>query len=142
MRDALAVALLALTTFACSSDSARLPTQPEIPPPEAGVSLAAEAAAGNAVSLTLRNRSDGSIGYNLCSSAIERRTSGGEWTSAGIERHPCTLELRFLAAQQDATFRLELPEPLAAGEYRARTNIERMASGDSARITSNTFTVR
>ncbi|HSJ24724.1 MAG TPA: hypothetical protein VK929_08665 [Longimicrobiales bacterium] len=97
--------------------------------------------AGDSLELTLTNRSEQQLGYNLCTSAIERRTAAGEW-----EVHPvplaevCTMELRVLDPGASDTFRHNLPA-LQPGTYRFRAGVEWPLGGDRVGVTSTTFDV-
>ena len=102
----------------------------------ADVTLSA-AHSGQRVLLTLRNGSATPIGYNLCSSALQR-ASGAAWQAIETDE-VCTMELRTLDPGGTATFEKTLPPDLPAGEYRYMTNID----ADSKRIVvaSNPFRV-
>lgn len=89
------------------------------------------------VKLTLSNESDGPIGYNLCTSALHRRTAG-KWT--GVETSGfCTMEIRTLQKGGIATFTKILPENTASGEYRYTTNVD--SSGSPIVVASDPFKV-
>jgi hypothetical protein len=107
-----------------------------------GVALAVEpgrAAPGEEVELVLRNGSDGAVGYNLCTSVLEREAESG-WEAVPSDR-VCTMELRMLEPGQDARFRLELPPDLAPGTYRFLTRVERMETGARDGVASDPFSV-
>ena len=72
--------------------------------------------------LTLDNGENHQIGYNLCSSVLERR-DGSAWTPVPTNE-VCTMVLLTLNPGRDATFEKRLPPDLPAGEYRYRTRIE------------------
>lgn len=89
---------------------------------------------GDRVLLTLRNGSAAPVGYNLCSSELQRRTGSG-WDhveTGGM----CTMEIRMLPAGESATFEHTLPSGSAAGEYRYVTRAE------GAMVESNPFSIR
>lgn len=114
------------------------PGQPA-PVPTGSVSLSAapaRAAAGSAMTLTLRNGSSQTIGYNLCTSGL--LTSAG--TPVPSDR-VCTMELRTLKPAASATYAWELPTDLAAGRYRFTTGIDGMSSNRRGSIQSNIFEV-
>lgn len=96
-------------------------------------------AAGDTVTITLENGSRDSIGYNLCTSGLERR-SGGGWSAVPNDRM-CTMELRTLAPEARATYPLDIPSDLAPGEYRVVTGVERLAARERLEVTSEPFTV-
>ncbi|HSK20693.1 MAG TPA: immunoglobulin-like domain-containing protein [Longimicrobiales bacterium] len=111
-------------------------------PDAAGISLTAAptpAMAGDSVTLTLDNSTDGQIGYNLCASSLEQQTaSGWEVVPSDVV---CTMELRTLEAGSEVEYRTHLPAELAEGQYRYRTNVEIMSTGDYRSVTSNAFRV-
>jgi hypothetical protein len=107
-----------------------------------GVRLAvapASVAAGGNVALTLTNGSAEAIGYNLCTSTLERR-EGGDWRPVPSDR-VCTMELRTLEPGRQDTFQLELPAGITAGEYRFRTGVELPAPGARRDVVSEPFRV-
>ena len=94
---------------------------------------------GAFVHLILRNESDASVGYNLCTSVLERRTTDG-WEPVPSER-VCTMELRTLSPGERAEYELEIPAGLAEGRYRATTTVERMGAGTRHAVWSDRFQV-
>lgn len=78
--------------------------------------------AGDSVVLTLSNRSGETIGYNLCTSALERSTEGG-WRDVPSER-VCTMELRTLPPGDDARYTIGIEPDRTAGAYRFRADVE------------------
>lgn len=84
-----------------------------------GVRLSA-ARTGEKVLLTLRNNSDEPMGYNLCSSALQR---GPAWEPVKTDEI-CTMEIRYLGRGASTTFEKTLPSDLTAGEYRYVTIID------------------
>jgi hypothetical protein len=124
------VLLTGCNTMRSTNDTAdiTLRTQPET------------AAAGARVELILENRSSADVGYNLCTSALERVVNGSGQPVPSDRA--CTLELRILTPAQTARYTIALPAALTAGEYRWVTRVERMSSGDMVSVTSNTFRVQ
>lgn len=98
-----------------------------------------EARAGATVELVLANETSGSIGYNLCTSSLERRTSGG-WAGVQTDR-VCTMELRTLAAGETARYPYDLPTDLPEGEFRFLTTVELMDEGGRQTVWSEPFVV-
>jgi hypothetical protein len=92
---------------------------------------------GNRVTLMLRNGSATPVGYNLCSSGLQR-SSGAAWEAIETDE-VCTMELRTLERGGSATFEKNLPSDLQPGEYRYVTNID--AGGTRAVAESNPFRV-
>ena len=89
------------------------------------------------VKLTLSNESDGPIGYNLCTSALQRRTAG-KWN--GVETGDiCTMEIRTLQKGGIATFDKTLPEDTMSGDYRYTTNVD--SNGKPVVVASDPFKV-
>ena len=117
-------ALLVLMTTGCAMSATN------------GVTLAA-AKAGQNVMLTLRNESGAPVGYNLCTSALQRRVSG---TWEAVETGDiCTMEIRTLDSGNSATFEKTLPDGLTAGEYRYTNSVE--SNGSRMVVASNPFNV-
>lgn len=107
-----------------------------------GISLSAQPqalAAGETITLTLRNDSPGDVGYNLCSSTLEQRVGEG-WQPVATDR-VCTMELRTLAPGQVATYPMELPAAATAGEYRYVTAVELMEMGTRGGVQSEVFRI-
>ena len=100
----------------------------------AGVTLTANLAPERSLELTLRNASAQSIGYNLCTSALERR-NGDAWTAVK-SRRICTMELRTLEPGSEARYSFSIAD-LPSGEYRARARIE----GVTTQVLSEPFHV-
>jgi hypothetical protein len=100
-----------------------------------------EARAGGEVMLTLENRSDAELGYNLCPSVLDRRTEEGweQWPQAPAEI--CTMELRMLPIGSSSSYRHTLPSRLEPGEYRFRTGVEVAAGEDWVQVASEAFEV-
>lgn len=96
---------------------------------------------GGEVLLTLVNRSDDPMGYNLCVAVLERR-EGGEWVE-WPERptEVCTMELRILDPEESGSFRHTLPGRVPAGEYRFRTGVEAPLGEDRVEVASEIFRV-
>ncbi len=92
---------------------------------EPGVSLSASpttVAAGETITLTLSNQSAWPIGYNLCTSSLEREVATG-WEPVPEDRI-CTMELRMLDPDSTADQQIQLAADAAAGSYRYTANVE------------------
>jgi hypothetical protein len=98
------------------------------------VSLAAERS-GETVRLTLTNRSDAAVGYNLCSSALLRREGGG-WVVVPTDL-VCTMEIRMLRPGASDSFRYPVPSGLTRGEYAWQARVEVPAGGAGRDVVSN-----
>lgn len=97
--------------------------------------------AGGQITLTLRNRSDRQLGYNLCPVAIERR-DGDEWELRQEQpAEACTMELRILDPGAEDTFQHTMPATLPAGTYRFRAQVEWPLGDEQVNIASETFEV-
>ena len=92
---------------------------------------------GSKVTLTLMNHGDAAIGYNLCTSALQRRDPN-DWVEVRTDE-VCTMELRTLQPGASATFEKTLPSDLRPGEYRYVTNTD--ADGKRSVAASNPFRV-
>jgi hypothetical protein len=99
------------------------------------------ARASQEITLTLTNRSDQEVGYNLCPSVLQRRVEGEWQTSAVPFTEVCTMELRVLDPGASGTFRHPLPAGIPAGTYRFRTGVEWPLGGDRADVESAPFEV-
>ncbi len=89
------------------------------------------------VKLALSNESGSPIGYNLCTSALQRRTAE-KWT--GVETgEVCTMEIRTLQSGGTATFTKTLPDDTVSGQYRYATNVD--SGGNPVVVASDPFTV-
>jgi hypothetical protein len=97
------------------------------------------ASPGDSIALTLDNGAAEAVGYNLCTSTLERQTDDG-WQPVPADR-VCTMELRMLEPGQRADFPLQLQPELTAGAYRFSTRIEWMASGISDVVYTDEFHV-
>lgn len=103
-------------------------------------------APGETVELSLENRSDRDLEYNLCAAMrLDRRTDGG-WESVPPDPdRVCTLELRLLAAGESGRGTVDVPEGLAPGTYRFRFEGLQWAGGGGPppeSSVSNGFEVR
>jgi hypothetical protein len=100
-----------------------------------------EARAGDEVMLTLENRSDRPLGYNLCPAVLDRRAGEDweEWPEAPAE--VCTMELRTLSPESSSSFRHKLPSGLEPDEYRFRTTVEAPLGEDRVEVVSEPFAV-
>jgi hypothetical protein len=90
-----------------------------------------------AVELTLHNGSEQSVGYNLCSSGLQR-WSGSEWQAVQTGE-VCTMELRTLAPGGSAIFEKQLPPDLSSGDYRYVTSVEIPLGGGMQGVASEPF---
>lgn len=100
----------------------------------------AAAAPGDSITLTLSNTAAERIGYNLCTSSLERQR-GESWDVVPADV-VCTMELRMLDPGATADYRTALPPTLAPGSYRYTTSSELMQTGSRHTVASDPFTVR
>lgn len=107
------------------------------PSTSAPIFFTAERVAAGRIRLALDNGSSAPIGYNLCTSELQRR-SGTEWTAVPTDE-VCTMELRTLDPGHDATFEKRLPSGLAAGDYRYMTRIESPVGGTMVSVATEPF---
>lgn len=115
---------------------------PTVPPPSEAVDgevLLRADKSGNRVELELDNGTEDRIGYNLCTSALERRT-GSSWVNVPTDTM-CTMELRTLSPGQKDRFTHQLPAGLSAGEYRFVTGVEAPLGAPQTSVVSNSFRV-
>lgn len=133
-RAGLALLLLALLGACGPSGSAEgrggdlgLAVEPEVAQP------------GDSVVLLLRNGSGEPIGYNLCTSRLERREES-EWVRLPPDR-VCTRELRTLPHGEVARYPLALAADLDAGSYRYLAMIARLESRSRDTVATERFEV-
>jgi hypothetical protein len=127
--------------------TAAAPTMPPASPAAAAPAIAplrlmiqpVEARAGGTVTMLLHNRSAETVGYNLCSSALEHHNRT-EWVPVPTS-DVCTRELRMLPPGAEARYQRQLPDALPAGEYRYLTTIEMQGSGTTERLVSDGFSI-
>jgi len=93
---------------------------------------------GETVTLTLSNRTPWPVGYNLCTSSLERE-SAGAWEPVPEDRM-CTMELRMLDPGERSALDLQLPPDLQPATYRYTANIEDRGSMET--VSSTHFQVR
>lgn len=129
MRTIVVAALLlcACSTLQSGADNVSLAVDP------------ASAAPGDSITLTLTNGTSTQIGYNLCTTGLERQQGSG-WEAVPSDR-VCTMELRTLEPGQQTSYRSTLPDPLPPGDYRAFTTVEMMGAGDRVTVRTDTFRV-
>jgi hypothetical protein len=96
--------------------------------------------AGGNVELRLTNRSAHSLGYNLCTSALER-SQGDGWGEGVPLNEACTMELRTLAPGASAAFSGTLPAAVPPGIWRVRSRIEWPLGQDMVGVASEPFEV-
>ena len=131
--------LLLLSLFAAACTPVASAPEPS-PRPSGRIFFSAERAGDTTIRLALDNGSSSPIGYNLCSSELQRRATSG-WTRVDTGE-VCTMEIRSLNPGHDATFEKRLPARLAAGEYRYVTGVESPLGGSRVTLETNVFTVR
>ncbi|HEX6048061.1 MAG TPA: immunoglobulin-like domain-containing protein [Gemmatimonadaceae bacterium] len=87
--------------------------------------------AGEAVTLTLDNRSGSSYAFNPCTRSIEREDKGA-WTTVPEPDRMCTMEAWILDPKGSRSGQTELPSPLPPGRYRVVVRMTREAPGGGA----------
>jgi hypothetical protein len=97
--------------------------------------------AGATASLRLKNPFSQALGYNLCSSVLERHSDGAWRTAESESDRVCTMELRTVQPGGTATYNRPLSSRLPAGDYRFRTTVEKMNAGTREPVVSNTFRI-
>lgn len=90
----------------------------------------------------LVNTSERDVGYNLCTSALERRTGSGWVVVRRNPDHPCILPLYILRPGQTASYRELASVVPSAGTYRLRAHVETPLNNGMRHITTNPFTVQ
>lgn len=88
-------------------------------------------AAGEDVTLILRNETGYELGHNMCSDSVLERREDGHWVEESLEpRDPCTALLALMPPGGTAAQAFLLHPQLPEGEYRFRTSLEHMGSGE------------
>jgi hypothetical protein len=111
--------------------------------PEAGAELRTDRtryAPGDEVRLELHSRTADDIGYNLCVSTLETRADGDWAPSPEQVDEVCPMILRLLEPGASASYELRLPA-VQPGEYRFRTTIEHMPTGERRDVATPPFRV-
>lgn len=93
---------------------------------------------GEPVVLQLHNRGSTNLGYNLCTSNLERRIDG-QWRPQ-VTHRICTMELRNLAPGAFAAFTFDDTGSWNPGVYRFQTRIE-TSDGDWLSIVTDPFSI-
>jgi len=106
---------------------------------ETNMKLEAKRTSPSTILLTLRNSSAHPAGYNLCSSALERRIDD-TWTKVPTD-DICTMEIRNLDSGKTATFEKHPSSSLPAAEYRYTTRVESPIGDKGVVIASDVFIV-
>ena len=101
--------------------------------------------AGEAITLTLENRSGVGYAFNPCTRAVER-DENGTWTTVPEPGRMCTMEAWILEPRESRAGPTELPTPLSPGRYRVVVRMTREqpggARGSAAVAVSDPITVR
>lgn len=132
-RLTVSAAVLALLFAACRTPDVS-PAPPRTSASVAGVALAATPL-GASVRLTLTNKSNGAVGYNLCSSAMLRR-DGSDWTPLPSEVI-CTMEIRTLSPGASDSFAFPVTPGIEPGDYAWRATVEIPFGGGRRDVISN-----
>lgn len=75
-------------------------------------------ARGSTAVMTIRSRSEDTLGYNPCSNRSVERQEGRSWVKHPEPDRMCTMELRLLMPGQTQTANTDVPASLTAGTYR------------------------
>lgn len=94
---------------------------------------------GDSVELLLRNGSGEAIGYNLCTTRLERREEA-EWVRLPPDR-VCMRELRTLPPGEVARYPVALAADLDPGSYRYLAMIAKLEARSRDTVTTDTFEV-
>ncbi|HEX7829736.1 MAG TPA: hypothetical protein VF787_08770 [Thermoanaerobaculia bacterium] len=127
------------TTDATTAALAPTATTPPVTStaPQNPVRFGVEEVSDGLVRLSLDNGETSAIGYNLCSSELQRDT-GANWESVATDE-VCTQQMLALNPGADATFEKRLPTDLPPGDYRFMTRIENPFGGAQATLTTKSF---
>jgi hypothetical protein len=86
---------------------------------------------GDAMTLTLSNRTGNSYTYNPCTRIVERE-SGSSWTPV-LEQRMCTMIAHVLSPRSTRTETTDLPTGLQPGRYRVAIVLSASAPGGESR---------
>lgn len=91
--------------------------------------------AGEAMTLTLENKSGATYTFNPCTRSLEREANG-TWTAVPEDGRICTMEAWLLEPRAKRSGPTELPTPLDPGRYRVlvRMTRESAAGGTSTAV--------
>lgn len=134
--------ILALLAAATLSACSALPSGSTGP---AGVRYESDRAAytsADEIVTVLRNESDRTVGYNLCTATLEKRMGGGWVAVQRTPEHPCLLPLYTLQPGESASYREPASRVPGDGTYRLRTRVEAPISGGAHSVVTNAFEVR
>lgn len=129
---------LTLTLVLLFAACAPLSTVPPADSSTGTVHFGTDRISAGVVRLTLDNGASQPIGYNLCTSSLERK-EGSSWTPVPTDE-VCTMQWMSLNPGADATFEKRLPAGLAAGEYRYVTAIENPVGAPQKSMATAPFT--
>lgn len=113
--------------------------EPEVPD-VALIVEPARVAPGDSVTVQLTTTLGDGIGFNLCSSTLERRLAN-DWQAVPSDRI-CTMELRTLVPGDTARFTFHLSDGLAPGEYRYHIRVVRSPTDEMRDVSSEPFRVQ
>lgn len=99
----------------------------------------AQVAPGDSVTVQLTTTLGDGVGYNLCSSTLERRIAN-DWQAVPSDRI-CTMELRTLVPGDTARFTFRLSVGLEPGEYRYHIRVLRSPTDEMRDVSSGVFRV-
>jgi hypothetical protein len=105
-----------------------------------------EVSPGDEVMITLLNRSERELGYNLCVAVLDRREGEGDEAGEWVEwpdppAEICTMELRVLDPGNTSSFRHTIPGGVTPGEYRFRTGVESPLGEGRVDVVSDSFRI-
>ena len=148
-------AVVGTTTYARGAEvvrvdtpAAKSPPRSNVPAPTGGdVTLRLDQSAytkGSPLTLTIRNDSRDTLGYNQCSSrTLERKEGFATWVVYPEPGRMCTMELRLLSPGEMQVVTTDIPSQVSAGTYRlVLTLMPQRTGASSVRIISAEFAVR
>ncbi len=95
--------------------------------------------AGQEVRLTLNNQLQQPVGVNLCASTLERREKNRWIVVPQPPGEACPMLLRILGPGETDEHGFRFDRALPAGEYRFRTEVENLRTGERRVHVSNSF---
>jgi hypothetical protein len=97
--------------------------------------------AGSAITVRLVNTTARSVGYNLCTSQLERNDEEVGWTRVRQAEEACTQELRTLRPRQSTVFTFKIAPHIKPGEYRVASDVRDLQAGTAVTLVSAPFKV-
>jgi hypothetical protein len=97
---------------------------------------------GDAITLSLANRSRTALGYNLCRASVDRKIEDDWREVQATLSEVCTAELRTLYPGQSAAYSFRTDRVIRRGQYRIRSELVGTPGGARVTALSNSFMIQ